>query len=83
MYEKVICVLVIEDMMEKRGGVVFDFIFILEKFLKMLLLKVLKNKKEDFKKWNVGIKIYFMIICKLKKKIVMIIMRDLFLFKFV
>lgn len=50
MYEKVICVLVIEDMMEKRGGVVFDFIFILEKFLKMLLLKVLKNKKEDFKK---------------------------------
>lgn len=50
MYEKVICVLVIEDMMEKRGGVVFDFIFILEKFLMMLLLKVLKNKKEDFKK---------------------------------
>lgn len=50
MYEKVICVLVIEDMVEKRGGVVFDFIFILEKFLMMLLLKVLKNKKEDFKK---------------------------------
>lgn len=67
-YEKVIRALVTEDMTEKRGGVAFDLAFISEKPPKMPSPKVLKNKKEDFNKWNVGTKIYSMIIRKLKKK---------------
>lgn len=51
-YEKVIRALVTEDMTEKRGGVAFDLTFISEKPPKMPSPKVLKNKKEDFKKWN-------------------------------
>lgn len=49
-YEKVIRALVTEDMTEKRGGVAFDLTFISEKPPKMPSPKVLKNKKEDFKK---------------------------------
>lgn len=66
-YEKVICIMVIEEVMEKKGGVVFGLFFILEEgILKLVLSRLMcGDKEEDFEKWR-GIK--FDCIYKIKLK---------------
>lgn len=51
-YDKVCCMMVIEGVMEKKGGVVFGLIFVLEEVLKMLFCRLMEFKKEDFEKWR-------------------------------
>lgn len=49
-YDKVCCIMVIEGVIEKKGGVVFGLIFVLEEVLKMLFCKLMEFKREELEK---------------------------------